>query len=136
VIVFSIAIVASARAATTIARGIRLPRKGFSGSAPVADPMPAAVAAERPLMLSGPRSAAATPVARALESAARRDAEQSTQRTVAAASRVSQSDVRTTTTISGGGASPGASPLAVRPHLVPRHTRLPRASRAAARRDI
>ena len=136
VIVFSIAIVASARAATTIARGIRLPRKGFSGSAPVADAMPAAVAAERPLMLSGPRSAAATPVARALESAARRDAEQSTQRTVAAASRVSQSDVRTTTTISGGGASPGTSPLAVRPHLVPRHTRLPRASRAAARRDI
>ena len=136
VIVFSIAIVASARAATTIARGIRLPRKGFSGSASVADPMPAAIATEPPLMLSGPRSAAAPPVARALESAARRDAEQSTQRTIAAASRLSQSDVRTTTTISGGSASPGTSPIAVRPHLQPRHTRLPRASRAAARRDI
>ena len=136
VIVFSIAIVASARAATTIARGIRLPRKGFSGSASVADPMPAAIATEPPLMLSGPRSAAATPVARALESAARRDAEQSTQRTIAAASRLSQSDVRTTATISSGSASPGSSPIAVRPHLQPRQTRLPRASRAAARRDI
>jgi type IV secretion system protein VirB6 len=136
VIVFSIAIVASARAATMIARGIRLPRKGFSGTAPVTEPASAAMATERPLLLSGPQSAAASPVARALESAARRDAEQSTQRTVTAATRDSRHASTTTTSTSAANANPGAAPLAARPHLSPRHTRLPRASRAAARRDL
>ena len=136
VIVFSIAIVASARAATTIARGIRLPRKGFSGAALAADVPATAAPTERPLLLGGPQSAAASPVARALESAARRDAEQGTQRVVTAATRDSRQDTTTSTTKSGAAANPAAAPLAVRPHLSPRHTRLPRASRAAARRDL
>ena len=135
VIVFSIAIVASARAATTIARGIRLPRKGFSGNAPIADPAPATIAAERTLLLSGPRPAAASPVARALESAARRDAEESTQRTVAAAMRGSRESSSTTTTV-GIAAVSNPSGIATRAYLPPPRTRLPRASRAAARRDI
>ena len=135
VIVFSIAIVASARAATMIARGIRLPRKGFASNPPVAAPVSLLSPVERPLLLTGPRTAS-TPVARALESAARRDAEESTHRTVAAAMRGSREvSSSTTTTVSADGAS-RSSERAGRPYLPPLRTRLPRASRAAARRDL
>lgn len=136
VIVFSIAIVASARAATTIAKGIRLPRKGFSGIAPVAHPVSIPIAADRPLLLSGPRSAAAAPVARALESAARRDAEESSQRTVAGAMRGSREVSSSITATIAASAAQNPSESATRAYLPPPRTRLPRASRAAARRDI
>jgi type IV secretion system protein VirB6 len=135
VIVFSIAIVAAARAATTIAKGIRLPRKGFGGTPQVAEAMVSAPAQERLLMLTGPQSA--SPVARALESAARRDAEDSTHRTVAAAMRGSRDTSSSTTTmIAGAATTSGTSEAGSRPYLPPPRTRLPRASRAAARRDL
>ena len=135
VIVFSIAIVASARAATTIARGIRLPRKGFGGGPQAAETTVSAPVQERLLMLTGPQ--AASPVARALESAARRDAEESTHRTVAAAMRGSRDTSSSTTTrIAGAATTSGTSETGSRPYLPPPRTRLPRASRAAARRDL
>ena len=136
VIVFSIAIVASARAAATIAKGIRLPRKGYD-STHVPAPAVAMPAAEPTLLLTGPRAAAAVPVMRALESAARRDAEASTSRTVAAAMRGSRdvAVVRSSTAAATYG-STTSSAAATRPYLVPARTRLPRASRAAARRDL
>jgi type IV secretion system protein VirB6 len=135
VIVFSLAIVASARAATTIAKGIRLPRKGYAGNSPAAEAMPSAPAQERLLMLTGPQ--AVSPVARALESAARRDAEDGTHRTVAAAMRGSRDTSSSTTTIIAGAATASSpSETGSRPYLPPPRTRLPRASRAAARRDL
>ena len=137
VIVFSIAIVASARAAATIAKGIRLPRKGYD-SAPAPAPAVAMPAAEPTLLLTGPRAAAAVPVMRALESAARRDAEASTGRTVAAAMRGSRDvAVGPGSTAAAASAQPTASSAAAtRAYLAPARTRLPRASRAAARRDL
>ncbi|WP_309612370.1 type IV secretion system protein [Sphingomonas sp.] len=135
VIVFSIAIVASARAATMIARGIRLPRKGFASNPSVAAPISPSSPVERPLLLTGPR-AASTPVARALESAARRDAEESTHRTVAAAMRGSREVSSSTATTGNVGSASRSSESVGRPYLPPPRTRLPRASRAAARRDL
>ena len=136
IIVFSIAIVASARAATMIARGIRLPRKAYASKASVAEALTSAAstAADRPLLLSGP--GAITPVARALESAARRDAEESTQRTVAAAMRGSREVSTTSTTNAAAASAPGKAEAASRAYRPPPRTRLPRASRAAARRDL
>lgn len=133
VIVFSIAIVASSRAAAQIARGIRLPRKGFTSR--VAEAPPVSIAADRPLLLAGPRSAVAAPITRALESAARRDAEQSTRRVVSTASSESRRYSTSTSITAGQAHSGGPAALASGASVVPRHTRLPRASRAAARRD-
>ena len=135
VIVFSIAIVASARAATMIARGIRLPRKGFASTSPVNETTSPTLAVERPWLLTGPR-AASTPVVRALETAARRDAEEGTHRTVAAAMRGSREVSSSTIKNVGGGAAIHPSEVTGRPYLAPPRTRLPRASRAAARRDL
>ena len=135
VIVFSIAIVASARAATMIARGIRLPRKGFATTPSMPESVAHSPTVERPLLLTGPR-AASTPVARALESAARRDAEENTHRTVAAAMRGSRDATNTPAMIVSAGGGSGRSEVAGRPYLPPSRTRLPRASRAAARRDL
>jgi type IV secretion system protein VirB6 len=135
VIIFSIAIFAAARAAATIAKGIRLPRKGFASTRETADATNTPSVAERPLLLTGPAAASASPIARALESAARRDADETTHRTVAAAMRGSREVNSTTTaTVVGAGRS-SSSETASRPYLPPPRTRLPRASRAAARRD-
>jgi type IV secretion system protein VirB6 len=135
VIIFSIAIFAAARAAATIAKGIRLPRKGFASTRETAVATSSPSVAERPLLLTGPAAASASPIARALESAARRDADETTHRTVAAAMRGSREVNSTTTaTVVGAGRS-SSSETASRPYLPPPRTRLPRASRAAARRD-
>lgn len=136
VIVFSIAIVASARAAATIARGIRLPRKGFVGSLPAGEGARTLATGERTLLLTGPGSVPISPVARALENAARRDAGESAQRTVVAASRGARQQSSETVTIVAGTAATGPSAMAGRPLLATPRTRLPRASRAAARRDL
>ena len=134
VIVFSIAIVVSSRAAASIARGIRLPRKGYF-SLPVAAPALSAIVASPPLLLTGPRDAAASPVARALHSAARREAEASAGRTVAAAMRGSIEAVPRSQAAADPVGRTESSIASSRPYLVPSRTRLPRASRAAARRD-
>lgn len=135
VIVFSIAIVASSRAATTIARGIRLPRKSYGG-AWTEPPAPATVASDPVLLLTGTRAAAASPVSRALESAARRDAVASASRVVAAAMRGSGDVAPVPAASTSRAGSAPTSTTAARPYLVPARTRLPRASRAAARRDL
>ena len=136
VIVFSLAIFAAARAAATIAGGIRLPRKGYTSSAPVQD-QPASVTAGTlapPLLLAGPRTA--SPVARALEAAARRDAETVGNRTAAAALRNARDPVvLTAATSAGGAAGLTASPTGARTFSPPQRSRLPRASRASSRRD-
>ena len=135
VIVFSLAIVASARAATTIAKGIRLSSKVSASTPPIAEPVASAAAIGRPLLLTGPREA--SPVARALESAARRDAEDSTHRTVAAAMRGSRDTSSSAKTmIADTTTTLWTSEAGSRPYLPPPRTRLPRASRAAARRDL
>jgi hypothetical protein len=135
VIVFSIAIVASARSAATIARGIRLPRKGYASDAATT------VTASTLVTESGQAGAGArtvsSPVARALESAARRDTDASTRGTVVAAvmrgSREVAGNPATPATVTPGLAAPFA-PVTRATSRSPR-TRLPRASRAAARRD-
>lgn len=136
VIVFSLAVFASTRAAATIARGIRLPRKAY-GSVDASTSIAPRVGSEPVPLLAGPRAAAASPVARALESAARRDAEASSSRTVvSAATRASRDVAPNAATIAQ--ATPGAattSATVTRTAPVPARTRLPRASRAAARRD-
>ena len=135
VIVFSMAIVASARAAMTIAKGIRLPRKGFTSNRLVTEPIASPILIDRPLLLAGPR--AASPIARALESAARRDAQESTHRVVVAAMRGSRDASSITTgTVAGVANISSTSKIGLLPYLPPPRTRLPRASRAAARRDL
>jgi len=137
VIVFSIAIVASARAAATISRGIRLPRKGYDSV-----PMPIAAATntvtDTRFQVNGTRDQPLSPVARALESAARREAEASAGRTVSAAVRGSREVVAGPASPLRAGApdSTASSAPASRPYLTPARRRLPRASRAAARRDL
>ena len=135
VIVFSSAIVASARAATMIARGIRLPRKGFASKSSMTEMASNPSVIERPLLLTGP-SASSTPVARALESAARRESEENTSRTVAAAMRGERGIAGSVTTTVVTGDAARSSESVGRPYLPPSRTRLPRASRAAARRDL
>ena len=134
VIVFSLAIVASTRAAATIARGIRLPRKAYD-SVPAPAPMSSTVITETTPLLTGARAAAVSPVARALESAARRDAEAATSRT--AVMMGGSRDVAVgSATIASAARGPGATLATVtRASSAPARTRLPRASRAAARRD-
>lgn len=134
VILFSMAIVASTRAAATIARGIRLPRA--IGQSPANEPAlvgtaPDAVTGRSFLLTSGTSGPSAT-LARALETAARREAGQSSSRTVVAAIRANGSgNVMSVSPRSGADlpvmhSSPGSRPT---------RTRLPRASRAANRRD-
>ncbi|MEO6359913.1 MAG: hypothetical protein ABIO43_04975, partial [Sphingomicrobium sp.] len=137
VILFSIAVFASTRAAATIARGIRLPRKGYA-SEPAWVPVASRTATDANPLLTGPRTAAASPVARALESAARRDAEAIISRTVVSAamraSRDAAPNAPTTARATPGSATTSAT--VTRPAPVSTRTRLPRASRAAARRDL
>jgi type IV secretion system protein VirB6 len=135
VIVFSIAIVASARAAATIARGIRLPRNGYDSDVAGTSVPTATVSTEAGR--TGPRTGA-SPVARALESAARRDSKASARGSFAAA--LMRGSLGAPAVIPAGAArsTPG-SPASFAPATgaatrSPR-TRLPRASRAAARRD-
>jgi len=135
VIVFSIAIVASARAGATIARGIRLPRKAYQDVSPPAV-VSSTVINETTPMLTGARAAAVSPVARALESAARRDAEVPASRASVMMRGSRDVAISSTTTSSSrrGADTPGV--VSARPSSVPSRTRLPRASRAAARRDL
>lgn len=138
VIVFSLAIVGSARAASTIARGIRLPRKGYTGSTATVDPSASVAAASSATTVVMPTSRTTSPVARALESAARRDAETVASRTAAAAMRGSGEAVapsRPAISAVGGASAPSALPTGPRTYPPPPRSRLPRASRAASRRD-
>ncbi len=137
VIVFSIAIVASARAAATIARGIRLARKGYDSDG-------AAITVTSSTFVTGAGQAAAgsptvaSPVARALESAARRDSGSSARGTVAAAVLGSSRDAPASTAATAARVTSGPAAVIVpttRAATRSARTRLPRASRAAARRD-
>lgn len=135
VIVFSLAIVASVRAAATIARGLRLARRADGAGARVDGPMPMPVSTGLPILLTG-ASGAGLPVVRALEAAARRDGRADTSRTVAAALR-GQRDAAPAPLAAGRRASVDASSAPIYgSYLTPARTRLSRASRAAARRDV
>ena len=137
VIVFSIAIVVSVRAAATIARGIRLARKGYDSDGAQIRVAPAMLGTGADRTEADPRTAA-SPIARALESAARRDSRATVRGSVTAA------------LMRGSGGAPPASPTRAVPSIADlpvrfasaagtssrsARTRLPRASRAAARRD-
>lgn len=135
ILVFTLAIGASARAAATIARGIRLPRFARPSGRRGETGLPGGVAGDVVLRLTGP-AAVASPVVRALEAAARRDGEAGEMRatfTTSGGSRGVASSMR-------GGARPGNdSPTFAAANgapLVPARTGLARASRAAARRDL
>ena len=135
VIVFSLAIVASVRAAATIARGLRLARRADGAGVHTSTPMPMPLPKERPILLAG-SSTAGLPIVRALEAAARRDGRTDTSRTVSAASR-GQRDAAPAPLAAGRRASVDASSLPIYgSYLAPARTRLSRASRAAARRDV
>lgn len=135
VIIFSIAIVASVRAAAAIARGIRLPRKGYSDAAESS--LLTATGTEAGRTEGGLRTAA-SPVARALESAARRDSKASAHGSVTAALMRGSRGVPAPSPTAAARSMPG-SPVpfasATGAAIRPARTRLPRASRAAARRD-
>ena len=135
VIVFSLAIVASIRAAATIARGLRLARRADGASARVDGAMPMPVSPGLPILLTG-ASSAGLPIVRALEAAARRDGRTDMSRTVAAALR-GQRDALPAPLAAGRRASVDASSSPIYgSYLAPARTRLSRASRAAARRDV
>jgi type IV secretion system protein VirB6 len=134
VILFSIAIVASSRAAATIARGIRLPPKAYDGVAAPA-PTSTTVMTETTPMSTGTRAAAASPIARALESAARRDAETAGNRTRVMMRGSRDVAVSATTIASTAGGNDKILAAGMRPTSAAA-SRLPRASRAAARRDL
>lgn len=135
VIVFSLAIVASVRAAATIAGGIRLGRAaGTAGAGARGGTAIPFTAAERPLLLTGPASAG-LPIVRALEAAARRDGGGNVSRTVTAALR-GQRDAAPAPLAAGRPASVDARASSTYPsYLAPASARPSRASRAAARRD-
>lgn len=134
VIVFSLAIVGSIRAAATITRGLRL-RPANRAGALAGAPAPILLISERPLLLTGLPSAG-LPIVRALEAAARRDGGGEAGRTVAAALR-GRTDPTPVPLGTGRRASVDApSSPTYRSYLAPARTRLSRASRAAARRDI
>lgn len=136
VILFSLAIGASARAATTIARGIRLPRT--QKAAFVAVPGRTVGAqdgrAERTYTASAGITAPSSAITRALESASRRENGAVANRTVVAAVRAGPGagvvtvGPRNDTAVAQPAASRGSN-------FQPSRTRLPRASRAANRRD-
>ena len=135
VIVFSIAIVASARAAATIARGIRLPRKGYESD--VAGISVPTATASTEAGRTGTRTGA-SPVARALESAARRDSKASARGSFAAALIRGSLGAPAAIPARPARSTPGSpAPFASATGAATRspRTRLPRASRAAARRD-
>lgn len=134
VILFSLAIFASSRAAATIARGIRLPRKAYD-SVPARAPLSSTVITETTPMLTGTRAAAASPVARALESAARRDAETAGNRTTVMMRGSRDVAVSATTIASTARGNDNILAAGMRPTSAAA-SRLPRASRAAARRDL
>ncbi len=133
VIVFSLAIVGSIRAAATIARGLRIRSAGAGTRASASAPAPSA--APRTLLLAAP-SGTGSPIVRALEAAARRDGGGDAGRTVAAALR-GQRDAPQQAVAGGRRAGVDAALSAThRAYLTPARTRLSRASRAAARRDL
>jgi type IV secretion system protein VirB6 len=137
VTVFTIAIFASARAAATIARGIRLARKGYASDVAEISVHRATVATEAGRTEANSRTAA-SPVARALESVARRDLNASAPGSVTAALMRGSRGVPAASRTAAAPSTPGsAAPFASARGGAARspRTRLPRASRAAARRD-
>ena len=134
VIIFSLATAGSVRAAATIARGLRF-RPANETHARAAVPIPAALVMERSQLLSAP-SSAGLPIVRALEAAVRRDSGGGAGRTVAAALR-GQRDATPAPLDPGRRTNIDApSSSTYQSYLAPARTRLSRASRAAARRDI
>lgn len=135
VMVFSLAIVASVRAAATIARGLRLARRADGAGVRAGVLIPVPFAPERPTLVAGAPSAG-LPIVRALEAAARRDGRGDMSRTIAAAMR-GQRDATPAPLAAGRRASADApsSPI-YGSYLIPPRARLSRASRAAARRDV
>ena len=137
VILFSLAIAASARAAATIAAGIRLPRGAAARLLAANSGHPSGIpeqSAERSYIVASGITAPSSAIARALETATRRESGAVANRTVVAALRAGPSDgmVRSAPLASPG--DPDAS-TSQRPSYPPSRTRLPRASRAASRRD-
>lgn len=141
VIVFSLAIVAAARALGTIAQGLRLP--GAAAGTREAEATPAAVltaAAGSTTVVTERTGASAISdgpghnrIARVLESAARRDASSAEPSAVAHRLRTGLNDPAPQAPN-----APRAVGRPASPHFVAarRHDRLPRASRASSRRDL
>lgn len=138
VIIFSLAILAAARALSRIAGGIRLGGHGIGGRVADAVVLTNHIPDERITVVGGTTNALRPPVVRALEGTTRRESQGDARRTVAAAMRSSsRAEASPAVRI---GATPVAAPIdssAVTPiHTVGSFRRpLPRASRAAARRD-
>lgn len=135
VIVFSLAIVAAARALGSIARGLRLPdsQGRATETEPAASSSSSSVPGARAVVTAESKPEIRNPIAAVLESAARRDSARTELRTVAGELRATH----------GGPAplrapAPAALGSARSPHFVAprRHDRLPRASRASSRRDL
>ena len=131
VVIFTLAILVALRAATMIARGIGTSRR--LGSAIDEGGQERTASGEVRRAISGPEPIAAHPVARALESVARRDAAISARRQSLGLARSvatgSGPVVQSGRVIAGG---PSPMPPS---YLVPARPRQARASRAASRRD-
>lgn len=133
VILFSLAIAASARAAATIARGIRLQRSAdqIATTSESRSHVLAATAAGQTYLVTGGIMAPSSGVARALETASRRENGPGANRTVVATRRTAGAGAAVVSS------SPSAdlSPNVIRPTFPLARARLPRSSRAANRRD-
>lgn len=138
VILFSLAIAASTRSAATIARGIRLPRSqtasANAGSIFAVATNEGQASSERTFVVTSGITSPTSGVARALESASRRDNGGGANRTVASAIRSAPTEGVVTVSPRGSATEPpSAAPS--RSAFPPMRARLPRASRAANRRD-
>ena len=135
VIIFSLAIVGSIRAAATIARGLRLARSAGGAGVPTDTTKAGAVPREHQLMLVGP-SGEGLPIVRALEAAARRNSGEDATRTVSAASRGLRDAAPSLPGIGRRATADAALSPTHRSYLAPARSRLSRTSRSASRRDI
>ena len=138
VIIFSLAILVAARALSRIAGGIRL--RGSAIASRAADSMPSItrIAPDQVTILAGSAALPQPAIARALENAARRDSQYDARRTVAAALRggsVREGPLNERSRAAAPGRSE-ASPITGARIATPARSTLPRASRAAARRDL
>ena len=134
VVIFSLAIFASVRVAATIARGLRLARSSDTARPQVDVPRPAAITTDRTLTLVG-GAGGGLPVVRALEAAARRDGGTGADRTIASAGRGNRVTAAPPPGARRARGDPTSAP-SDRVYMAPARTRLTRASRSAARRDL
>jgi type IV secretion system protein VirB6 len=138
VIVFTLAIVAGARAMATIARGIRIPSSTRAPAATVPAATIERAERDRQALIQASTARAQPAILRSLESAARRDGNGNATRTAVtmfSEGRASAARAQSGTTVLAAASSSRDAVIGTRSPTASIRPALPRASRAAARRD-